>query len=209
MFLPGKASAEDKRFLSNLAKDLRLEISFDEYDPEEDAPAIAVSNDSTLLGDDVDLEESAQAVDRVLGKYQKAKTEDVDDEYDAEEEYSKIVKQKMDEWKRAYYKDKMHIDYDDEEQMKQLAFRYVEGLQWVLHYYYDGVASWGWFYDYHYCPKISDLRNVGDMKFNFELGKPFRPFDQLMGVLPPLSSQHIPEAYRDLMTDPASSIKDF
>lgn len=83
------------------------------------------------------------------------------------------------------------------------------GLQWVLHYYYDGVASWGWFYNYHYAPKISDLKGVTDMVFNFELGKPFKPFEQLMAVLPSLSNSHIPSAFRDLMTDPNSPIIDF
>lgn len=34
------------------------------------------------------------------------------------------------------------------------------------------------------------------MEFKFELGKPFRPFEQLMGVLPFASREHIPLAYQ-------------
>lgn len=34
------------------------------------------------------------------------------------------------------------------------------------------------------------------MEFHFDLGKPFRPFEQLMGVLPEASKELIPEAYR-------------
>lgn len=34
------------------------------------------------------------------------------------------------------------------------------------------------------------------MKFDFDLGKPFTPFQQLMGVLPEDSKEHVPAAYR-------------
>lgn len=41
-----------------------------------------------------------------------------------------------------------------------------------------------------------DLKNVDKMTFNFDLGTPFRPYQQLMGVLPEASKEHIPLAYR-------------
>lgn len=44
---------------------------------------------------------------------------------------------------------------------------------------------------------------------NFQLGQPFRPFQQLMGVLPDRSKKIVPPAYQDLMTSPDSPIIDF
>ena len=44
---------------------------------------------------------------------------------------------------------------------------------------------------------------------NFELGQPFRPYQQLMGVLPDRSKSIVPTAYHDLMTNPNSPIIDF
>lgn len=44
---------------------------------------------------------------------------------------------------------------------------------------------------------------------NFQLGQPFRPFQQLMGVLPDRSKSIVPDPYHDLMTNPNSPIIDF
>ena len=43
----------------------------------------------------------------------------------------------------------------------------------------------------------------------FQLGQPFRPYQQLMGVLPDRSKTIVPKAYHDLMTNPDSPIIDF
>jgi 5'-3' exoribonuclease 1 len=44
---------------------------------------------------------------------------------------------------------------------------------------------------------------------NFTLGQPFRPYQQLMGVLPDRSKRIVPTVYHDLMTDVSSPIIDF
>ena len=86
----------------------------------------------------------------------------------------------------------MEFASDYEGKVSNIVYSYVEGLQWVLLYYYHGVASWEWFFPYHYGPKISDLKQIAHLEFNFQLGSPFFPFEQLMAVLPPLSKQHVP-----------------
>ena len=62
---------------------------------------------------------------------------------------------------------KLEISYDNPQEMHDLTYRYVEGMQWVMHYYYSGVASWGWFYNYHYAPRISGEFRVSPV---FQLG---------------------------------------
>ncbi|KAH9944834.1 exonuclease II [Amylocystis lapponica] len=225
--MPNTFPSREREFIGKLAQDLHLSLTWDEYDeddqnlvtwrfPGELEEPLPEGQKNGQNGDaeeedeweDEDDEESRAAVDRVLNKYEKAKVMD-DDDGDFDARYESSIKDKMDEWKRNYYMGKLEISYDNPEEMQALTYRYVEGLQWVMHYYYSGVASWGWFYDYHYAPRISDLKGVDQMTFHFDLGKPFHPFEQLMGVLPEASKELIPPAYRELMFDPNSPIIDF
>ena len=42
----------------------------------------------------------------------------------------------------------------------------------------------------------ADLKGLEKISFHFELGKPFKPFEQLMGVLPVASMENVPLAYQ-------------
>ena len=87
---------------------------------------------------------------------------------------------------------------------------YFEGLNWVLQYYYRGVASWTWYYPYHYAPMASDLsRGLGRLTVDFDYGVPFQPFEQLLAVQPPQSAALLPEPFRWLMTAPHSPLAPF
>jgi hypothetical protein len=41
-----------------------------------------------------------------------------------------------------------------------------------------------------------DLKGLANLHFDFELGEPFKPFEQLMGIMPEASRDQIPLAYR-------------
>ncbi|XP_060722980.1 5'-3' exoribonuclease 1 isoform X2 [Tachysurus vachellii] len=113
------------------------------------------------------------------------------------------------QYKRTYYMTKMNVEVVSDEFLASQARCYVEGIQWILHYYYHGVQSWSWYYPYHYAPFLSDVRNISDLTLTFDMGKPFLPFEQLLGVLPSASKELLPKGYQHLMTSPSSPIIEY
>jgi 5'-3' exoribonuclease 2 len=85
-----------------------------------------------------------------------------------------------------------------------VALQYVRGLCWVLKYYYQGCASWEWYFPYHYAPFASDFQNISGLSTEFDKGTPFNPFEQLMSVFPAASRSHVPPPFAELMLDPVS-----
>lgn len=90
-------------------------------------------------------------------------------------------------YKARYYEEKFHVGIEDANFRRSCAHSYVEGLCWVLAYYYKGCPSWTWYYPHHFAPFASDFTDLESMKIHFEEGHPFRPFEQLMGVFPAAS----------------------
>lgn len=114
-----------------------------------------------------------------------------------------------DGYQDRYYEQKFKIAPDDKEFRQKVAAAYVEGLCWVMLYYFQGCPSWNWYYPYHYAPFAQDFKDLDKLDIKFERGTPFKPFEQLMGVLPAASKVNLPEPFQKLMTEEDSEIIDF
>ncbi|KAJ1981667.1 5'-3' exoribonuclease 2 [Dimargaris xerosporica] len=112
-------------------------------------------------------------------------------------------------YKDRYYRSKFSVSAKDAQFVEDVVKAYVEGLCWVLKYYYQGCVSWKWYYPYHYAPFASDFKSIAKFDIQFELGFPINPIEQLMSVLPAASRASVPEEFGKLMTDPDSEVIDF
>ncbi|KAL8726035.1 MAG: hypothetical protein Q9166_006980 [cf. Caloplaca sp. 2 TL-2023] len=226
--LSSTLNAQDRKFVEDLASDLGLQ--WETVADDTGNRHMRLDLPKKLEGDaDEDIEEDEEsqlALSRVIKRYDNAKIVDVTAE-EAQAQMNIKYEQNFQAWKDKYYKGKFEWGLDNEVEMRKLTENYVQGLQWVLFYYYRGVASWPWFYGFHYSPMISgkvlldygvlhyaklylkDVKKGLGADMNFRLGQPFRPYQQLMGVLPDRSKRIVPTPYHDLMTNPASPIIDF
>jgi 5'-3' exoribonuclease 1 len=149
--------AADRKFVQDLADSLHIEWRTIEDDDgvrhmQLTFPATqGIDENGEEEGED---EESQLAIRRVVKQYDNAQVVDVSKEQ-AQAEMDRQYELKFHEWKDNYYKGKFEWGRDNEVELTKLCENYVQGLQWVLHYYYRGIVSWPWFYQYHYSPMIS------------------------------------------------------
>lgn len=128
---------------------------------------------------------------------------------DADEPPPDTIRLWEDGYADRYYEQKFKVDPKDFAFRNQVARAYIEGLVWVLQYYLQGCPSWTWYYPYHYAPFAADFVDIKNIEIEFTKGIPFKPFEQLMGVMPAASNHTIPEVFRSLMSDEDSPIIDF
>lgn len=158
--------AADRKFVQDLAESMHLQWSTKEDD---EGHRHLLVEFPPKIGDDDDEEEEEGnlAAYRVTKTYDKAMVIDLTAE-DAQKNYQKLYQDKYQGWKTKYYLQKFEEWAPEkfDKELLDLCENYVQGLQWVLYYYYRGIASWPWFYKYHYAPlisgKLQDSRHKGE-----------------------------------------------
>lgn len=127
-------------------------------------------------------------------------------------EFKKInYEQEYNVWKDEYYRYYLNAETNNKEEYlkvrNEIVTNYLESLMFNLNYYFYGVPSWRWHYEYRISPLISDIcyvleNNIVDMNnITFEKDEPYTPFQQLMLILPPQMADLVPSVLRPIMID--------
>ena len=196
-----------KLTIDSTIKDTLCEaLKYDKYIKDENYCSDYVPEDiSDSDVSEVDIKEVMSEVVRNMEKTAKAsecdKAEDINQEFN--EKLVKCYIKNAEQAKEFYYKEKLHIDIskpEGKEEKNKLFNLYLEGLQWVLLYYYQGVKSWRWYYPYNYAPMISDFENINikeniDKIFENDKSEPYSPFQSLLFILPKTSFDLLPPCY--------------
>ncbi len=113
------------------------------------------------------------------GEGSRKRTHDEMEQGEEEEEEDPQANDEVRLWesgfKDRYYESKFDVSSENLQFRSSVALQYIKGLCWVLKYYYQGCASWNWYFPYHYAPFASDFVNIGGLSTKFEKGtKPVR-----------------------------------
>jgi 5'-3' exonuclease len=88
-------------------------------------------------------------------------------------------------WENRYYSRLLHAS---PEQIPAICTNYLEGLEWVFHYYTGECPDWRWKYNWSYPPLLTDLvKYIPNKNKHFLVRQPKQPFlpkTQLAYVLP-------------------------
>lgn len=210
---PGKPSCEALSVAASISSDGKSEEIGDALsNADPGAATLSVSRmDTDSNSGTADQTETTIAEEKTVEEFEKELKERLDAQ--------KVIENPTDEirlgdegWKDRYYLQKFNWTAEDRERKERLFHVYLEGLFWVMKYYYVGCISWNWYYPYHFAPFASDIVSCGTTSdtIKLEMGKPFHPFTQLQAVMPASSGVLVlPTCYSRLMTDPESPIIDY
>jgi len=120
----------------------------------------------------------------------------------------KIGEDDYQSYSKRYYQ---HYFYDDSlETRVEVAFHFIKTILWSTKYYFEGCPSWDYYFPFNFAPFIKDLvialKAMDLSKIKFDLGKPLKPFEQLLTVLPPQSAYLLPKPLQKLFKDKNSEL---
>jgi len=112
-------------------------------------------------------------------------------------ELEKYINPQKPYWQKRYYRALFAINSDsNNEQTKDIAVNYLQGLEWTMKYYTSGCPDWRWRYKFNYPPLLQDLLKyipVFDAEFvPNKLPNPVNEIVQLSYVLPRNSLNLLP-----------------
>lgn len=105
------------------------------------------------------------------------------------------------EFEIEIYKQK-YLEIKIQSEEKDVVQNYVDGLNWILRYYFYGIIDWDYIYYFSYAPFASMIAiNLSSYKIEINLKKtyPSPPYLQLLAILPPQSYDLIPEELNKIM----------
>lgn len=119
-------------------------------------------------------------------------------------------------WRDRYYKYLFSVnnrlETDNRYEIDKICHKYIEGLFWNFHYYNYECISWEWSYYYNYPPSFNDIyvymdKYVSDINLlQLPKSRPFKPFEQLLMVLPKESKHLLPNNLGNKMINNHSEI---
>lgn len=128
-------------------------------------------------------------------------------------EKEEYIDQGNKEWRGRFYQELFQVE--DQYEIDKICHKYLEGVFWNFYYYNYGCISWDWNYPYSQPPSFNDIYNylhnyISNINhLEIPKSRPFKPFEQLLMVLPQQSKDLLPNSYQSLMVDPQSDIIEY
>jgi 5'-3' exonuclease len=129
-----------------------------------------------------------------------------------------VIKMGEENWRDRYYKYNFNLDRNDLYKINDICKNYMDSIKFTFIYYFEGLCpSWKHYYRFNYAPTFNDIYNyllcknrnyINEINIKDET-KPFSNIKQLLMVLPPSSSNLLPNDYKKLMTDKDSPLYEF
>lgn len=110
-------------------------------------------------------------------------------------------------WRKSYYINLFDMNIHDDDTIEKASILYIQGLYWMVDYYFNKESKDFWFYPFNYSPSILDVYNYITTYIQ-QIEKSFIHFEnieintdiQLLMILPVQSKHILDVKLQDIMT---------